>query len=145
MAIHEGQTRLFTIDSRDREPGAAGIQDITLKIEGGITFNKISLIFADIPNDVADTESLYFITIRELGTGVRGTRYNDNASFIQCKMAGLDQRSFAFENLSYSQTIDLGQNKTFTEFNVQLRYRADAAAPLEMVSDYSLIFRIHTD
>jgi hypothetical protein len=145
MAIHEGETRLFTIDSRDREPGSSGNEDIRLVIEGGITFRKISLIFADIPNDAADTESLYFITIRELGSGVRGTRYNDNASFIQCKLAGLNQRSFAFENLSYSQTVDLGQNMTFNEFNVQLRYRVDAAEPLEMTNDYSLIFRIHID
>ncbi len=90
------QTRLFTIDSRDREAGADGIENIRLVIEGGITFRKISLIFADIPNDVSDTESLYFITIKELGSGVRGSRYNDNASFIQCKMAATNQRSFAF-------------------------------------------------
>jgi len=139
------QTRLFTIDSRDREAGADGIENIRLVIEGGITFRKISLIFADIPNDVSDTESLYFITIKELGSGVRGSRYNDNASFIQCKMAATNQRSFAFENLSYAQTIDLGSNQSFSDFNVQMRYRVDAAQPLEMVSDYSLIFRINID
>jgi hypothetical protein len=140
------QTKLFTIDSRDRETGSSdGIENIRLNIERGITFRSISLIFADIPNDSADSESLYFITIRELGTGVRGSRYRDSASFVQCKMAATNQRSFAFENLSYAQTVDLGQNHTFTEFNVQMRYRKDAAEPLAMTSDYSLIFRIHTD
>lgn len=140
------QTKLFTIDSRDRENSASSaVENIRLTIEGGITFRRISLIFADIPNDASDTESLYFITIRELGTGVRGSRYNDNSSFVQCKMAATNQRSFAFENLSYAQTIDLGSNQTFTEFNVQLRYRQDADAPLEMINDYSLIFRIHID
>ena len=138
-------TKLFTIDSRDRQGDNSSIEDIKLIIEGGITFRKISLIFADIPNDVSDSESLYFITVRELGTGVRGSRYNDNASFVQCKLAAAHQRSFAFENLSYAQTIDLGSNQTFTEFNVQMRYRQDADEPLEMVSDYSLIFRIHID
>lgn len=140
------QTKLFTIDSRDRETnGTDGIENIQLKIEGGITFRKISLIFADIPNDSSDSESLYFITVRELGNGVRGTRYNDSASFVQTKMAATNQRSFAFENLSYAQTVDLGANKTFTEFNVQLRYRSDAVDPLTMTNDYTMIFRIHTD
>jgi hypothetical protein len=60
-------------------------------------------------------------------------------------MAATNQRSFAFENLSYDQTIDLGSNQSFSEFNVQMRYRVDAAQPLEMVSDYSLIFRINID
>lgn len=137
--------KLFTIDSRDRENTSGDINNIRLTIEGGITFRRISLIFADIPNDSTDSESLYFITIRELGNGVRGTRYNDSASFVQCKMAATNQRSFAFENLSYAQTVDLGQNRTFTEFNVQIRYRTDAAKPLEMTSDYSCIFRIHTE
>lgn len=140
------QTKLFTIDSRDRETvGSDGIENIRLNIEQGITFRSISLIFADIPNDSTDSESLCFITVRELGTGVRGSRYNDNASFVHCKMAATNQRSFAFENLSYAQTVDLGQNHTFTEFNVQMRYRTDAAEPLQMTSDYSLIFRIHID
>ncbi len=139
------QTRLFTIDSRDRETGSSGIENIRIIIEGGITFRKISLIFADIPNDATDTESLYFITFRELGGGVRGSRYGDSASFVQCKMAATDQRSFAFENLSYAQTIDLGSNRTFNEFNIQMRYRVDASEPLQMVSDYSLIFRLNID
>ena len=87
--------KLFTIDSRDRENTSDGQENIRLTIEGGITFRRISLIFADLPNDV-DNESIYFMTIRELGNGVRGTRYNDNASFVQIKTAPTDSRSFAF-------------------------------------------------
>lgn len=83
---------------------------------------------------------ILFFSSRELGNGVRGSRYNDSARFFQCKMAATNQRSFAFENLSYAQTIDLGANQTFTpEFNVQMRYRTDVDEPLAMTSEFILI------
>jgi hypothetical protein len=119
--------------------------NIRIVLENSISIKRISLVFMDIPVDDSTTESIYFMTIQELGDkGVRGTRYRDSASFIQIKNAAKGFRTLAFENQSYLQSIDLGQPRTFSEFNIRLRYRVDAEIPLTMSSDYSSIFRIET-
>jgi len=99
----------------------------------------------DIPVDTQDSESIYFMTIKELGDkNIRGSRYRDAASFIQIKNAPFGMRTLAFENQSYIQSITFAQPKTISEFNIRLRYRVNAASQLVMSADYSAIFRIET-
>lgn len=136
---------LLNIDSRDRvNPHNLNRESIRVRFDNPITFRKISLIFMDMPNEATDTESMYYVTIEEIGYGCRGAKAGDSASFIQIKNAPTEYRSFAFENQSFNQVIDLGQNRNFTEFNIKIRYRS-GAEPLQIGLDYSCIFRIHTD
>ena len=139
-------TSLLTIDSRDREDyNTTYSNDIRVLLENSLTIKSISLIFMDIPVDSQDSESIYFMTIKELGNkNVRGSPYRDAASFIQIKNAPFGMRTLAFENQSYIQSITFVQPKTISEFNIRLRYRVNAASPLVMSADYSAIFRIET-
>lgn len=139
-------TSLLTIDSRDREDyDTTTSNDIRIVLENSLTIKSISLVFMDIPVDSQDSESIYYMTIKELGDkNVRGSRYRDAASFIQIKNAPYGMRTLAFENQSYIQSITFPQPKTISEFNIRLRYRVNAASPLVMSADYSAIFRIET-
>jgi hypothetical protein len=98
----------------------------------------------DFPVDGSETdqEAVYFITIAELPKTCRGTRYADQCSFIQVRTSDVGYRSLAFENESFTHTIDLGKPQTFTEFNITIRYRLNTSETLVLESDYSAIFRI---
>ena len=137
---------LLTIDSRDREDyDTTTSNDIRIVLENSLSIKSISLVFMDIPVDSNDSESIYYIIIKELGDkNVRGSRYRDVASFAQVKTAPYGKRTLAFENQSYIQSITFPQPKTISEFNIRIRYRVKASAPLIMTSDYTAIFRIET-
>jgi len=138
--------QLLAIDSRDRENQVSEDRTkIRVVFQNPVEFREISLIFVDMPNDNVDTESLYYMTIEEVGFGCRGSKAGDESTFIQIKQAPTNYRSLAFENQSFEQTIDLGMKKTFTEFNIKMRYRMNATSDLVISSDYSCMFRINTD
>jgi hypothetical protein len=136
---------LLAIDSRDRENPSANTDSIRIVLENSIQFRKISLIFMDLPidtNEAGDSECSYYMKIRELPSNVRGAQYGDAASFILIKNSAVGFRSMSFENESYAQEIDIGEPKMFSELNISLHYRKNAATTLSMTSDWSAIFRI---
>jgi hypothetical protein len=137
--------KLLTIDSRDRaDLTNLATNSIRILIDQSITFRKISLIFMDLPvdeQDVDDEESCYYMSFAELGNNVRGCSYADQSTFILIRASDLGYRSMSFENESYTQELDLGSQKTFSEFNITLRYRKNAAQPLQLVSEWSCILR----
>jgi hypothetical protein len=98
-------TSLLTIDSRDREDyDTTTSNDIRIVLENSLSIKSISLVFMDIPVDSQDSESIYYMTIKELGDkNVRGSRYRDAASFIQIKNAPYGMRTLAsLEPILYS-------------------------------------------
>lgn len=141
---------LLSIDSRDRENyDDTDAKDIKIVFDRSISFQKISLIFFDLPvivdetvEDITDNESCYYLNIKQLPFGVRGASYSDRSSFILMRTSDLNQRTIQFENTSYTQTIDLGRKVDFSEFDISIRYRKNATAVLNMSSDWSALFRI---
>jgi hypothetical protein len=137
--------KLLTIDSRDRANlSDTATNSIRVIISEGITFQKLSLIFMDLPidiPDVEDEESCYYMTIAELPKNVRGANYADQSTFILIRNSDVGYRSMSFENESYSQQVDLKSPQTFTEFNITLRYRKGATNELQLISDWSCILR----
>lgn len=138
---------LLIIDSREREDfDNTDPTNIRILLENSIKIKKISLVYIDLPVDGNDTESNYYLTIQELGEkGLRRTRYRDTASFIHIKGAPQGFRSIAHENQTFSQSIELHKERNFTEFNIQLRYRANTSTPLVINNDYTVIFKIESN
>jgi hypothetical protein len=137
--------KLLVLDSRDRDDITnEDRKKIRLTFPHGINFRKISLVFMDFPIDASedDEEALFYITIDELPINVQGTNYADRASFVQVRTSDSGGRSLAFQESSFSQTIDLGSVQTFTEFNITIRYRLKTTETLIINSDYSAIFKI---
>lgn len=138
---------LLSIDSRARDDyDTTQPNNIRIVIENSISFRKISLVFADLsidPDSAGDNiESCYFMKFREFPKNVRGAAFQDSSSFILVKRSAVSYRSMSFENESFAQTIDLGEEKTFSEFNISLHYRSGAAVPLSLTNDWSAVFRV---
>lgn len=136
----------LTIDSRERDDyNTTPSHNIRIVIENSITFRKISLVFMDLPIDADaegdNSESCYYMKFREFPKNIRSSNFSDASNFILVKRSAVNYRSMSFENESFAQTIDLGNEKTFSEFNISLHYRTGAAVPLSLVSDWTAIFR----
>lgn len=134
---------LLTLDSRARDDyDTTTSKDVRIEIENSISFRKISLIFMDLPVDDSVNESIYYIRFREFPKNIKSASFQDYGAFCVVKQAGNGFRSISFENETFAQTIDLGEVKTFSEFNISLHYRNGASAPLTLTSDWSIICRI---
>ena len=137
----------LTIDSRNRENYENTLSsDIRIVFQDPVEFSKISLVFMDLPIDEDSSgnndESCYFMRIEELPKNIISSQFSDQASFILVKRSPVNYRSMSFENETFMQTIDLGSKQRFSEFNIRLFYRSNAAAQLSLVSDWNAVLRL---